>query len=266
MHSEEVMLEIRDDAMLFEVMQRLSQERGQVYDIVNFTFERQDDGIRQRMDPNTQVAHLQPHSSVLTIVRKDGGGRSDDACSRREDLPHSQFDSALRRPPPSVFFFNEYTVSMTQEYVVTVAVGRESRASQPVQCTLVVDRERLYHHPPRGSAVGIRSWSVASATRESSGQKKSSFMSPLFRKFTKHLSLAESSRTEPSVFAERRVCDIKSIACDETLQRGFSIVYTGAGAGASEGGTFEVGYLALTPTECAEIVARIEFLRTLATR
>jgi len=265
-----VVLEIRRDATLFEVMQRLSRDHGRAYDPVNFAFERVDDGIRQRVDPDAQVSHLHPQSSVLAIVRKDGGGRSEHAVptastrSLHTGLPRPQFDLALRRPPPSAFFFNEYTASMTKEYFVTVAVGRGPGASRSVQCTLVVDRERLYHNPLRVSAAtGALGTSMP---QEGPIQKKASFMPPLLKKFTKHLQLAESSRAESSIFAERRVCDIKSIACEVAVQRGFSIIYLGAGGGSSEGGTSELVYQAQTPTECAEIVARIEFLRSLAPR
>eukprot|EP00747_Dinoflagellata_sp_TGD_P095609 gnl/TRDRNA2_/TRDRNA2_166533_c0_seq1.p1 gnl/TRDRNA2_/TRDRNA2_166533_c0~~gnl/TRDRNA2_/TRDRNA2_166533_c0_seq1.p1 ORF type:complete len:816 (+),score=146.27 gnl/TRDRNA2_/TRDRNA2_166533_c0_seq1:1-2448(+) len=253
-----VVLCVSVEATLFEVLELLSQERGRACDPVTFAFERMEDGIRQRLDLHTQVKHLQPRSSVLTVVRKDAPvplGSTDpfSSSSRREGLDDYRQLEGVRRPPPSAFFFNEYTASIAAEYFVTVA-ARGSR-TRPVECTLVVDRERLYHQQPRGVAP--------QPERVSDQSKKAGFgLSPLLKKLGRHLQLNESSRVEIPIFVERRVCDIRSVTCNQGNQRSFSVVYSASG---SEQRTIELVYEAQTPTDCAEIVARVQFLLTLVT-
>lgn len=251
----EVVLDVRDDATLHDVLEQLKQERGRAYDPVNFAFERLDDGIRQRVDLDMLVKQLR--SNTLTVVRKDAPvalSSEPDPFSpgvlmhRLADMSGRQLDS-LRRPPPSAFFFNEYTASIATEYFVTVTV-RGSR-SRPCECHLVVDRERLYHQPPRGSQ-----------TPEASSQKKSSLS--LLKKFVKPWGTTEGPAPSVVIFAERRVCDVRRIACDEGHQRGFSVVYGGAAGSSGETNSCELVYQAHTPTECAEIVARVQFLQTLS--
>jgi hypothetical protein len=253
----EIVLAVREDASLLEVLEQLKQERGRAYDPVNFAFERIDDGITQRLDLDTQVKQLQPHSNILTLVRKDapvvlslGGERIQRRLEELTLSPHSRQLDSLRRPLPSAFFFNEYTASIATEYFVTIAVRGSRSQSQPCECHLVVDRERLYHQAPRGYSVPA----------EGSSQKKSSFMSTFTKKVFLKTFSAEGSRTEPSLFVERRVCDVRKIACDETHQRRFSVAYGSSGDGSS----CELVYQAHTPTECAEIVARVQFLMKLA--
>lgn len=257
---ESVVLSVRDEATLLEVLEQLSRQRGRTYDPVNFVVERLDDGIRQRLDLNMQVKHLQQRSSVLMLTRKDAPvalsldepfpltWRSEgmgSAPSRREH-------DVLRRPPATVFFFNEHTASIATEYLVTVA-ARGSR-SRPVECALVVDRERLHHQVPRA-------W-----PHDKAEGKKGSFMPPLLKKLGRHLQLSESFRADSGIFVERRVRDVRAVFCG-TAHQVFSVVYGGGGSGTPlETSSVELVYQAQTPTECAEIVARLNFLLALVAK
>jgi hypothetical protein len=248
---ESIVLTIRDDATLLEVLEQLATKCRQehsgyrTYDPVNFAFERIDDGIRQRLDLDMQVKQLPPHSTSLTLVRKDAPIIFTPAADTLSLTPSNRQMDSLRRPLPSVFFFNEYTASIAAEYIVTVA-ARSSRA-RPCECQLVVDRERLYHQQRR-----------CSPPPDGPNHRRSSFMSTLTKKLVKPW--ADGSRAEPSIFVARRVCDVQRISFDQTCHLGLCIVYSNG----SEGGTVELVYQAQTPTECAEIVARVQFLQTLA--
>lgn len=187
-----------------------------------------------------------------------------------------QQDTAIRRPPPTAFFFNEYTASIATEYFVTVGV-RGSKA-RPALCAMVVDRDRLYHRALRDpNSQGPQ---PSAEEPEVQIKRRSSFMSPLLRKLGKRHLRHPSAEAEDSVLADRRVCDVRCISYEESRQRAFVLVFAGARywggekenpssrAGASATGSppaphLELVYEAQTPTECAEIVARLQFLQTL---
>merc|ERR1712217_255037 len=120
-----------------EVLQKLSQKCCRAYDPINFAIERFGDGIWQRLDLDMQVKHLQPHSNALKVVSKDVTGSN-----------NMQLETSRRQQCPSAFFFSESSASIVTEYLVTIT-ARGSRM-RPVECTLIVDRERLCHQPPRG--------------------------------------------------------------------------------------------------------------------
>jgi len=260
---ERVALQVRGDATLYEVLEQLAQERGRPCEPVSLALERRVDGLWQRLDLGMQVQHLPADPSALRMVRKDtpmmaqppraSGNSATCRLKNLAMLPAAsqwQQDAAIRQPPPSAFFFNEYTASIVTEYVVTVA-ARGSRA-RPAECELIVDRDRLYHRVPRGAPQ-----------LERADHKRTSFMSPLLRKLGRHLHLAEPSSAEASIFTERRVSSVRSIACDESHQRAFLVTYGvqgGSGSNSKES-LVELVYEAQTPTECAEIVARLKFLR-----
>lgn len=170
------------------------------------------------------------------------------AAGQRQSL------DALSRPSPAAFFFSEYSASIATEYFVMVA-PRGSRG-RPVQCTLVVDRGRLRHQVPRGHQPPERP-----------EQRKSSFIAPLLKNFSRHLQHGDNIGVEPAIFVERCVRDICTITRDESHGRAFSVVYSASGGGA--GGTqrhtssIELAYEAQTPTECSEIIARLRFLMDL---
>jgi hypothetical protein len=160
---------------------------------------------------------------------------------------------ALSRPPPAAFFFSEYSASIATEYFVMVA-PRDSRG-RPVQCALVVDRGSLRHQVPRGHRPPKRP-----------EPRKSSFIAPLLKNFSRHLQQDDNIEVEPAIFVERCVCDICTITRDESHGRAFSVVYSGAGgAGGAQRDTrsIELAYEAQTPTECSEIIARLRFLMDL---
>jgi len=263
--SDSVVMNIWEEATLLEVLSQLSRDRGRLYDPVSFAFERLEDGIRQRLDLDTQVKHLGAQVGALILVRKDApqafppqadplspSRRLEAAkASGRALVPGGGRLDLLPRPSPSAFFFNEYTASIATEYYVAVAV-RSSRA-RPAECTLVVDRHRLYHQASR-------------ADGEEADTKKGSFMPPLLKNLRRHLQLEEWSQGDSQqLFAERQVRDIRAISCDGGHQRTFFVSYAGASsAGPGEPSpTVELVYEAQTPTECAEIVARLRFLLTL---
>lgn len=156
------------------------------------------------------------------------------------------------RPPAQAVFFNEYNASIATEYLVFVST-RASRAP-PVECMLVVDRERLHHKVPRGLAPA-----------QKPDAKKGSFM--LLKKFSRHLQLAESHHSEPMVFEERCVHDIQVISFEaQEQQRTFAITYRAMPGGTEKPSQVELIYQAQTPTECAEIVARLHFLMVLVAK
>lgn len=257
--AESIALTVRDDATLLEVLEQVSTQfrrahlGDRAYDPVNFAFERMDDGIKQRLDLGMQVKQLPPDSASLTLVRKDApivftpDAQKDHRRLEAFALTRSSRPmDALRRPLPSEFFFTEYTASIAAEYLVTV-VARSSRTrTRPCECQLVVDRERLYHQPVR-----------CLPGPDGASHKKDSFMSTLTKKLVKPW--ADGSRAEPSIFVERRVCDVQRISFDQTSHLGLCIVYSNG----TEGGTAELIYQAQTPTECAEIIARVQFLQSL---
>mmetsp|Transcript_67482 Transcript_67482/g.108689 ORF Transcript_67482/g.108689 Transcript_67482/m.108689 type:complete len:177 (-) Transcript_67482:212-742(-) len=156
-----------------------------------------------------------------------------------------------------LFFFNEYKESIASEYPVTVT-ARGSRAS-PTECVLVVHRAQLHHRAPRGTG---------SSSGFEKDHKKASFMPPLLKKLGRHLSLPEAFKSENNIFIERCVHDIRDISQEgDANPRSFSVTYSGSTAsGGVPGEAIEFTYQAQTPTECAEIVARLHFLLMLLAR
>eukprot|EP00927_Polykrikos_kofoidii_P043594 TRINITY_DN37676_c0_g1_i1.p1 TRINITY_DN37676_c0_g1~~TRINITY_DN37676_c0_g1_i1.p1 ORF type:complete len:885 (-),score=136.10 TRINITY_DN37676_c0_g1_i1:37-2691(-) len=245
-----VLLHVREDATLNEVLEQLSHEQGRHFDPVSLAFERLDDGIRQRLDLHMQVRHLPPHSSVLSVVRKDTPMLAlppHGPAGSLHPVNKWHLDPSTRRFP-SVFAFSEASASVATEYFVKVTV-RGSR-SRPSDCALVVDRDRIHH----------RACSKVGSSERSEG-KRTSFMSPLLRKLGKHLHSVEAA-AHANAFVERRVCDVLAISCDERQQRAFVVTYSSSGPGAaSELCATELVYEAQTPTECADIVARLQYLK-----
>jgi len=245
-------INVREDATLSEVLQKLSQQSNRSYDPINFAFERFDSGIWQRLDLDMQVKHLQTHSTALKVVSKDVPATLSPAINHHFSSPYGlehRQPSSVRRRSPSSFNFSENTASIVTEYLVTIT-ARNSR-TRPVECRLIVDRERLCHQPPRGFIL------------EKPEPKKGLFMPPLLKKLGKHLQLVESIRTDPNIFCERRVRDIESISREPSNHCAFSVVYSHVAGTTSELVCTELVYQAQTPTECAEIVARLYFLLAL---
>jgi len=285
-------LHVREDATLEEVLSRLSHERGTPYDTVNFAFERIDDGIKHRMDLHTQVKHLQPHKNVLMVVRKDwqdtpmtlGPPGTDRLISRGtsgEDSPkrHQNLDMLHQRTPMSTTFYSEYQAAISAEYMVTVTrkCQQSSRTPRATACNLTVERDRMAHRPPRTSS-GNSSSSEDCCEKRRGGT--SAFVQPLLRmrsRLGKHLRDFTEADPPPGVLAERRVQTIREIKCDFKVPgRCFSVVYLDSpksennndsvssisGGDGSEVRHVELLYEAQTPTECAEIVARLQFLKS----
>lgn len=196
--------------------------------------------------PDGSVKQDQSSSSALSAGRKDAPPALSptDPFSPLRWLEGRSMTPSLesRRPSPASFFFNEYTASIATEYFVTVA-ARGARA-RPVECMLVVDRERLYHQVPRGAALQ---------------ERKGSFMTGVVQSLLPQRS--RSLRPDPAIFVTRSVREVRSIFCEEGHERAFTVLYATGGAG--EIGSLELTYEAQTPTECAEIVARMNFLLTL---
>jgi len=278
----EVVLNVEEDAKLREVLHQLNREyeHGRAYDPHKFTMERMDDGIQQRLDLDMQVKQLPGQVNVLTVVRMDAPLSP---MTRMPSLNHlasmtkggkkkdtSKYTSSGRtRPPREIFCFNDYAASIAREYDVTVSMAARSskhtssryesstgryesstRRARPCECHLLVDREQLYHQPPRGSQP-----------LDETNPKKTSATLNFMKKIVPWVSI-EPSRAEPSIFVARRICDVQSISYDEQDQHGFSIVY-----GTTEEGVvsrLELFYQAESPTKCAELVAFVEYLMTLA--
>mmetsp|Transcript_48978 Transcript_48978/g.156661 ORF Transcript_48978/g.156661 Transcript_48978/m.156661 type:complete len:685 (-) Transcript_48978:179-2233(-) len=257
---ERVAISTTEEATLLEVLEQLSRECGRHYDPVHFAIVRFEDGIQQLLDLNMQVKHLQQCSSALTVVRKNAllPFPTADSLFSDEDLEDPMFSSShqqltsIRRPSVSAFFFNEYSASIATRYLVTAAVP--GARSGPVECTLVVDGERLYHQALRGSQA---------PERRNQQRRESRMIAPL-KKLGKRFQHSRVSHTEPRIFAERCVRDICSVSLDESHQRAFSVVYSEVDdRGAGPECSVELLYQAQTPTKCAEIVARLHFLLTL---
>jgi len=167
---------------------------------------------------------------------------------------HRDLESVRRRPPTPAFFFNVYTASIATEYPVTV--GLKGSRSSPSECNLVVNRERLHHRAPRGG--------MPHTTEKD--QKKVSFMPGMLKKLGRQLALSEAFRSDESfIYIDRCVHDIRHIATDEdTNPLSFSITYSSTSPEIA--GTLELTYQAQTPTERAEIVARLHFLMMLVAK
>jgi hypothetical protein len=273
-------------------MEQLSKDRTRQYDPANFTFERLDDaGIRHPLNIDMQVKHLHmagrlcvvPKNSPMMVLAQRGPDhmRTRSLEDHLAQLPPGgqqwQLDPVIgRRPKLSDFFFNEFTTWNPTEYLVTVNV--KGSRTRPLECTLVVDRDRLYHQS-REKGQGR----ADSENRSPMERKKASIMSPAtwVRKLGKHLSIAEGATLETNLFADRRICDVRSIIWDDKDQCAFVVAYSTAGSGgtsetagiglsatdlsrcANDGLHQELVYGAQTPTACAEIVARLRFLQTL---
>lgn len=173
-------------------------------------------------------------------------------CEVSRVSSHNDLSALCRQQPAPAFFFNGYTASIATEYMVTVAV----RGSRALPCVLVVDREWLHHRAPRGGSMGERK-----------EQRKGSLVPPLLKKLGRHLARPDSSRTDENfIFIDRSIHDIRSIAAEEderATSLTFSVTYESAGGPCDGSGLVELTYQVQTPTEFAEIVARLHFLRRL---
>eukprot|EP00929_Paragymnodinium_shiwhaense_P050562 TRINITY_DN25457_c0_g1_i1.p1 TRINITY_DN25457_c0_g1~~TRINITY_DN25457_c0_g1_i1.p1 ORF type:complete len:938 (-),score=207.33 TRINITY_DN25457_c0_g1_i1:93-2906(-) len=272
-----LVLQVRDDDTIYKVLERVAQEQGPHYGVPteNLALERLDDGFPSRLDLTMQVRHLPPHSSRLTVVRKDTAMASLLLLPRKDGQERglqgydSHSAAALdlsRRHTEKQFTFSEHTASIATEYFVTVA--RRGQQSRAFDCALVVDRLRLQHRAPRMSQTS--SAPEGKEEKASHMGRRASFMFPLIRaaeKIGKHLHLAETSSYPPpeaGLFADRRICDLRAITSESGRQQAFSVLYAFSSSGGSS--PEELVYEAQTPTECAEIVARLQFLLQLERR
>lgn len=175
-------------------------------------------------------------------------------CEVSRVSSHNDLSALCRQQPAPAFFFNGCTASIATEYMVTVAV-RGSRAL-PSACVLVVDREWLHHRAPRGGSVGERK-----------EQRKGSLVPPLLKKLGRHLARPDSSRADENfIFIDRSIHDIRGIVAEEderATSLTFSVTYENAGGPCDGSGLVELTYQVQTPTEFAEVVARLHFLRSL---
>jgi len=212
----------------------------------------------ERRQGSQQWSHRRTRSMPLVAV---------EAPSVPDALPHGHseamsvssyrdLESVRRRPPTPAFFFNVYTASIATEYPVTVGL-KGSRAT-PSECNLVVNRESLHHRAPRGSLP---------QGNEKDHKKVSFVVPPLLKKLGRHLSLPEAFRSDENfIFIDRCVHDIRHISTDEeSSPLSFSITYSGS-ASPELAGPVELTYQAQTPTERAEIVARLHFLMMLVAK
>lgn len=185
--------------------------------------------------------HRRARSTPNAYWQETSADQATLSFSEGSSLPVLGFMEPERHQPLHAFFFNEYTASLATEYLVTVAL-KGSRLA-PADCTLIVDRERLRHRPA------------------SKSDKKASFVPPLLKKLGRSLH-ADGSR---QLFAERCVRNICAVAHEpDCHRRSFSVTYRSiAGDMAETMGYVALIYQAQTPTECAEIVARLHFLRGL---
>lgn len=245
----EVILQIRESAKLRDVLDQLRQEHGRAYDPFNFAVERVDDGIRQRLDWDMQVRQLSSHTEVLHVVRMDqvallNADRLASAGRLPDRDPRDSF--GLNRPPREIFCFNERDASVGREYNVFIAVVGPKQ--QTYECHLFVDRQSLYHQPPRG----VRPQQHSNPAKQSGIQRLVQWIVP---------GATEGSRAEPCIFVQRRVSEVRSISFDKSDQMSFSVVY--GSSGPESGAELKLMYQAESPTQCAELVAFIEYLMKL---
>lgn len=244
-----VLLNVRVDATLLEVLWQLSAETGRSYNSSKFAVERMQNGVGHRLDLDTRVRQLQAPLEALRVVRLDAPAALGPSTHLLGRGPEGKVLVTHQRPV-FAFFFNEHTASIATEYFVTITM-KGPRGARPADCALVVDRERLHHQAPRGPAV-----------QEKTEQRRSSLLHTL-KRIGRHLQLADT-KMEASLFVERQVRDIQRIRPEESDKRVFSVVYGNApGVAGGEAAGAELEYQAQTPTECAEIIARLNFLRQL---
>eukprot|EP00811_Abedinium_folium_P012064 NODE_2117_length_2289_cov_8.541166.p1 GENE.NODE_2117_length_2289_cov_8.541166~~NODE_2117_length_2289_cov_8.541166.p1 ORF type:complete len:653 (+),score=151.13 NODE_2117_length_2289_cov_8.541166:225-2183(+) len=242
---------------LIEILKQLSEVCACVYDPVNFDFERIGEGhTHQRLDVNMPVQHLQQDTVALAVVRKEspipdpmrrnqrgraaGAGKECDAGAN------------LRRPA----FPFEFAASLTTEYFVSARIrGSDMR---PVDCVLVVGRERLTHR----TAAARLEIGCFSGLEKRVGSVFAQY-------FGKQLALSffpkrqKQSQAEREILAEQRVQDIREVVQDADDKLGFMVAYRNA---KDVGATRRIEYQAQTPTECKEVVARMRVLVTLGER
>eukprot|EP00811_Abedinium_folium_P011293 NODE_2044_length_2306_cov_16.670032.p1 GENE.NODE_2044_length_2306_cov_16.670032~~NODE_2044_length_2306_cov_16.670032.p1 ORF type:complete len:659 (+),score=136.75 NODE_2044_length_2306_cov_16.670032:143-2119(+) len=247
-----------NETTLLEILKGLSEVCACVYDPVDFDFERiGEDSTHQRLDVNMPVQHLQHDTVALAVVRKE--------APVPEPVPRNQRARAakecdagtnLRRPALTAFPFTEFSASLTTEYFVSARIRGSNM--RPVECVLVVGRERLTHRTaPAKMQIGhygelaMRVGGVLAHYICHSGK-------PLpLSSFTKQ------SQAEREILAEQRVQDIREVVQDADDKRGFMVAYHNA---EDVGATRRIEYQAQTPTECAEVVARMRVLVTLGSR
>eukprot|EP00812_Abedinium_dasypus_P005238 NODE_1656_length_1091_cov_439.149614.p1 GENE.NODE_1656_length_1091_cov_439.149614~~NODE_1656_length_1091_cov_439.149614.p1 ORF type:complete len:258 (+),score=73.35 NODE_1656_length_1091_cov_439.149614:173-946(+) len=242
--------------MLLDVLGQLSQVCGTVYDPVDFDFERLDqDGIFQRLDLNTQVRHLQQDAGTLTVVRKDA------PVSKFRLLQTWRVSEPGRGRRPPGFPFTEYAASLATEYFVAVHV-RGSRV-RSTNCVLVVDREKLTH-----TVAPAEMFSDDASGSPSPKRGGGSLLTRSLRHLQLDFPTHRDREMQAEILTERRVQDVRDVSHQVRSKRGFMVTYatpTSADGGdnGDNGGELQMGYRAQTPTECVEIVARIQFLLTL---
>ncbi|CAK0795036.1 unnamed protein product [Prorocentrum cordatum] len=243
---EAVALSAPGGVTLHEVLERLSRERGRRYDPVSFAIERLTGGATQRLDLNMQVKHLQPGAATLRVVQKYTPTASPSTPPpplQSARAPEAEAGGAEHGPSlcsHPAFLLSEHAAAIATEYLVTVAV-QGSRA-RPVECLLVVDRDLLRHRPPRRGVQGPE-------------QRKGLFIGALLRK------LGSLERGDPDIFSERNVRDITDIFPHGGTQSAFSVVYNCLSLGIGSDDSIELVYEAQTPTERADIFARLRFLQ-----
>eukprot|EP00811_Abedinium_folium_P009895 NODE_1914_length_2337_cov_4.248416.p1 GENE.NODE_1914_length_2337_cov_4.248416~~NODE_1914_length_2337_cov_4.248416.p1 ORF type:complete len:648 (-),score=129.17 NODE_1914_length_2337_cov_4.248416:191-2134(-) len=243
----------RNETTLIEILKQLSEACACVYDPVDFDFERiGKDRTHQRLDVNMTVQHLQQDTVALAIVRKE--------ARVPEPLPRNQRRACAGKVCDAGANLRfEFAASLTTEYLVSARTrGSDMR---PVDCVLVVGRERLTHRTaPAIMQIGHYS---EPENRVGSG------IAQYLRHFGKQLALGsftkrqKQSHAEREILAEQRVQDIREVTQDADDKRVFMVAYRNA---EDVGATRRIEYHAQTPTECAEVVTRIRVLVTLGER